>query len=312
MPQLSIIIPSKSADAPDLKRLQASLSHQSFQDFEVLVETTGNSEEAKASAALKAQGDIVAFFCADNDFRDRDFLRTMVWYATQPDVTGAYTAQYDYVSSDPPLNRYFALLGANDPLCWWLGKADRSGYDQRRDCHTHQVTFRSYLPSLGDNGFFIKRDILLQANFTPKTFGSCMCVCQDLAQQGYATYWVVAEQKLWHRTGDSLLGYLKRRFHYVKTLYFDRYQIRRWRMVESRTDWLKVITFAIASFLLLPHLWLSLRGYRRVRDPAWFLHLPICFLLTCVYTWAMMRSITSRWSYPHWTDRWNWPNVSPA
>ena len=310
--QLSIIVPSKSVDASDLKRLQASLARQSFQDFEVLIETSGNSEEAKAAAALRAQGDLLAFFCADNDLRNPDFLRTMVWYARLPNCTGAYTAQYEYVPSDPALNRYFALIGANDPLCWWLGKADRQSYIYGGNKTGGIRRFDGTIPSLGDNGFFIKRAIFEQAQVTPQTFGSCMCVCQDLAQQGHATYWIVAEQKLWHRTGDSLIGYLRRRYSYVKTLYFDKHSIRRWRMVESRADWFRVLAFAVTSLLLLPHLWLSLRGYRRVKDPAWFVHVPVCFLLTLVYTCAMIHSVVSRWSFRHWIDRRSWHDVSQA
>lgn len=281
MPVLSLIIPSRSTEDRNLQRLLASLRRQTFTDYEILIETQGNSEEAKARGALKAQGELLGFLCTDNDLRDSNFLRTMVWYARQPTVTGAYTAQYAYVKDDAPLSRYFALLGANDPLCWWLGRADRTSYHAGARTSLRVFT-HDRLPSLGDNGFFVKRQLVQRLSFTPATFGSCMCLCEDLRRLGHATYWVVSEQQLWHRTGEDVWGYFVRRFHYVNTLFWKKHEIRRWRMVEGR-DTLRVVTFVLASVLVLPHLSTSLRGYLRVRDPAWFLHPLVCLGLLVVY-----------------------------
>lgn len=297
-PELSIVIPSRTKDDRDLQRLLKALAAQTYQDFEVLVETRGNSEEAKGRAALAARGDIVGFFCTDNDIRDPRFLEVMVGYAKEPAVVGAYTERYDHVPSDAPLSRYFALLGANDPVCWWLGKADRADYLQIPRKSATAVTFQSgWIPSLGDNGFFIKREILLQANFTPETFGSCMCVCADLQRLGHATYTIVPGVALWHRTGEDAWDYLKRRWRYVRELYWKKLAMRRWVLVSSQRDWWRAVSFALASILVVPHLWVAWRGYQRVRDRAWFLHPVLCLALTCLYTAAWIEAVlTSAWS----------------
>lgn len=293
---LSIIIPSKTRDAPDLQRLLKSIERQTFRDYELLIETEGNSEEAKCRGILKAKGDILGFFCADNDLRDTRFLEVMVRYAQDPRVTGAYTAYYDYVPTDTPLSRYFALLGANDPLCWWLGKADRQSFLEQVS-HTRTVRFSNgNLPSLGDNGFFIKRHYLSQVQPTPEKFGSCMCLCEDLRRLGYATYWVVAEQKLWHRTGEDFWDYFRRRWRYVNDLYWKKQAIRRWKMVEQPRDWLGVVGFALCSLIVVPNCLTSIRGYLRVRDPAWWLHPLVCFLLTGLYGTAWVMALWRQWS----------------
>ena len=258
----------------------------------------GNSEEAKARGILKAKGEILGFLCTDNDFTDRDFLRTMVWYAQRPEVDGAYTTQYEYVKGDTCLNRYFALLGVNDPVCWWLGKADRSSYLRPRASGV--VGFLGKIPSLGDNGFFIKRSIALKAKPAPETFGSCMCFCEDLRRIGHSTYFVVSTQKLWHRTGESFWVYLKKRWRYVNELYWYKYKIRRWNMVSSSRDWLYVLCFALFSFLVLPQVFISIYGYRQVRDYAWFIHPIVCFALSFIYTWAFLKY---QLSFPHITGR---------
>ena len=306
MPTLSIVIPSRSQDDPGLGRLLYDLTQQSFRDYEVLIETTGNSEEAKAHGILRATGRILGFFCTDNAIRDRHFLKTMVWYASHPDVDGAYTAQYDYVKTDRILSRYCALLGANDPVCWWLGKADRHSYLERSQ--TEIRSFPRQIPSVGDNGFFLKRSVAHMVKIEPSTH-FCIDFCDDLRRAGHARYWVVSSQKLWHRTGESWVDYFRRRYVYARDLYFRDFQKRRWIMVDTPRDWFAVLGFVLASLVVVPHLYTSVRGYRRVPDVAWLVHPVVCLGLTAVYAWAWMRfGLLS--SFRRWIVHRNWRIVS--
>ena len=296
LPVLSIVCPVRSLDDPQLAEFLQSLDCQDMPkgSYEVILETRGNSEEAKWYGIQRARGEIIGFFCIDNVIRYSDFLRSMVQAAQAEGVTGAYTRRYAYVKKAPPLDRYFALLGANDPLCWWIGKADRESYLSAWGTRLkHQL-------SLGDNGCFIKRALILQV--LPKEasqFGSCMCLCEDLRQAGHSTWTVLYSEALWHKTGISLLSYLKRRHRYVRELYWQRKSVRRWHMVSTRQDWIRVVLFALSSLLVLPHLWLSYRGYRRVQDPAWFIHPGLCFLITCLYSWLIIEHLWRRlWSAP--------------
>mgnify|MGYP001592310291 CR=1 FL=1 len=133
-PTLSLVIPVGPGDDASLQALLTSLQTQEYpqEQVEVLLIRQGNSEEAKAIGIQKAQGEIIGMLCTDNVLTTPDFLTQMVNAARQPGVVGAYTSHYAYVKKDTALNRYFALLGANDPLCWWLGKADRRSYLEER------------------------------------------------------------------------------------------------------------------------------------------------------------------------------------
>lgn len=299
-PFLSIIVPARTRTDPQLRRFLASVEKQDYPKnrMEVLVVTEGNSEQAKAIGIQRSCGDILGFFCADNEMRDTNFLTGMVWYASQPGFTGAYTAQYDHVRTDKPLSRYFALLGANDPLCWWLNRADRQSYLHKP--FVGCVDFNSMLPlvrlpSIGDNGFFIKRSALAKVTINPDTHFP-MDVCVDLRAAGESTYWITPF-KLWHRSGENFFGYFRRRYVYTRELYFKQREKRRWHMVE-RGDWLRVLLFCAASVCVVPHLWVSLRGFRSSRDPAWFLHpvvsLGCTFLYAiCFIRWGLKRRSSS-------------------
>lgn len=295
-PLLTLVIPSKDKDNLPLKRLLGCLEGQNFpkEKLEILIATKGNSEEARGHAILEAKGDILGFLCTDNLLRDTSFLRTMVWHAAQDGVAGAYTSHYDYVRYDKPLSRYFALLGTNDPVCWWLGKSDRLSYLKTSKTHIQHIG--NHMPSIGDNGFFVKAALMKQVVINPEDH-FVIDVVKDMWKHGYTNYYVVSEMKLWHLSGDSWKTYFKNRFRYAKELYFDQFHKRRWKMVETKRDWMMAVLFALSSLTILPQFLLVTRGWLKVKDPAWFLHIPISIGLTFIYgfLWLRYQLSFARW-----------------
>lgn len=299
--RLSLIIPCAPQDEPQLQELLSSIDRQCFQkeELEVLIMREGNSEEAKAYGIQRSQGAILGLLCADNQLLGNTFLSEMCAAAENPGVIGAYPRHYAWMSQDPPLNRYFALLGANDPLCWWLGKADRSMHGGRPARRVDRVTFGRVLPSVGDNGFFVKA-AAIKPFVTDPARHFCIDVCEDMRRAGLATY-TITPNVIWHKTGSSFWTWLKKRWRYTNELYWRDYAKRRWKMVDTPRDWWLCLWFAIASGLLLPQVFVVLRGYRRVKDPAWLWHVPICLCCTLLYTCAMMRHCWLVWLSRLWT-----------
>lgn len=300
-PKLSIIIPCGPKDEDALKNLLSSIKMQqgyTKDDVETLVVREGNSEQAKAIGALWAKADILCFLCSDNYLKDRYFLHTMLWHFRMNAITGAYTHAYEWVREDKPLSRYFALLGANDPLCWWLGKADRAAYWEKD--REGIFTFPSFIPSIGDNGFFVYREEYLKVVKDPDNHFP-MDAIEDLRKIGKHTYYITSITTLWHKTGESWWKYFSKRYHYTKTLYFQQLHKRRWVMVKTKSDWLNTIGFGVCSLLIFPQLYYSIKGFRHLNDWAWFLHPVVCFLLTFIYGFAWLQHLVSR----H-------PSLSPA
>ena len=318
--KLSVILPVRDVADPIYRDFLKSLHAQTMpkDQYEVLAITEGNSEEAKAIGIQRAKGDILAFFCADNYLRDPEFLASMCWELENsiPSVAGCYTSHYDHVLTDKPLSRYFALLGANDPLCWFLGKADRRDYTTRSGYPTY-VTYHdpANLPSLGDNGFFCWAKDMKAVVTDPSRHFPMDAVSDMIQHTGNNSFKVVGYLKVWHRTGESFLDYLRRRYVYTRDLYFRQRGKRRWHMV-GRRDWPKVALFTIMSLCGVPHLRTVWKGYKSLPDSSWAYHPIVCFSLTCVYLWCFIRwglwsrsscppsggGIRSRRLYRHLTD----------
>ncbi len=280
------MIPAKDKNDPQLKELLESIRRQNWSSLEVLVITEGNSEQAKAIGIQRASGKYIGIFCCDNYIRDPSFLNAICWYfSCDPKTVGVWSAQYDYVRSDSALSRYFALLGANDPLCWWVGKADRQSY--LKPIKVGKLVLKEgSVPSAGCNGFFVRAEAI-KSVVPDVNLHFPMDSVVDLVRAGHNQFWI-SPQKVWHRSGESFIGYFWRRYVYARELYFKQVEKRRWHMVDRR-DWLRVLGFCFASFFVVPHLWTSIRGYSKIKDPAWFLHPVVCFVLTFLYGICFLR-----------------------
>ena len=200
-----------------------------------------------------------------------------------------YTSHYFHKRNDNSLNRYFALLGANDPVPFYLGKADRSSYlkeiDNQKNPEHNEIDL---VPSYGDNGFFYLRELLLKSDldhYYP------MDNAVDLINQGYDTFGRMRNNFIWHRTTNgNLTEFLKRRYRYARNLYCDR-QDRRWKMFDGRQDYWRLAGFVFSTISIIPCIAISIRGFLKVRDWAWFWHWPVCLGFLIIYGLLACRNL---------------------
>lgn len=271
--KISCIIPTRDTSSPQYEKLVESIKNQDYPsyDIEIIGETRGDSEQAKAYAIKKAHGDIFAMFCDDNILLKKDIFQIVSDLFTQFDfLTGVYSENYTCMLEDNMLNRYFSLMGFNDPVPAYFGKADRLPY-YKKDANVKMTVllFKDDVPSLGDNCFFIRKDHLLHADldhYYP------MDVCLDMARKGFGTYVRVHDDWIWHKTTDgNLFNFLTKRYKYAKDLRIKR-QDRRWRVINRKKDKLKLVSYIFNSLTLIQPLLISIKGYLKYPDLAWFLH----------------------------------------
>lgn len=274
MVKLSLIIASRDANDPKLADLLKSISTQTFpkDELETLVITEGTSESAKAIGIRRAKGNVVGILASDNELVDKGFLRDLYQNALYQGA--AYPMKYYHSKDDDVLNRYFSLIGGNDPLSFYMGKNDKISYLGYGMFNKHG--------SIGDNGYFIRKDLIEKTNLNNYYH-------VDNALEAMALT-AVLPHKIWHKTGGNILTFFKKRYRYGLQHAFN--PNRRWHLVNFRRkeDICRIVWFVIASLTVIHPLVTSVRGYLKVRDLAWFLH-PLTCLMTLLTYFVLMTHV---------------------
>lgn len=274
--KLSVIIPVKTERSQALRELVQNLEAQDFpkQNLEILPITEGTSESAKAIGIRRAKGDVICIMASDNLIPAESIKMFSEGHKWAMKHGSAYAGAYYHSNKMSFLDRYFALIGGNDPLSYYMGKNDRISYIQMQS-KTHEEM------SFGDNCFFIRKDIIEKSDLDNYYHVDNVYDVKDLTLP-YAMPLVVI-----HRSGSiGILRFMAKRYRYGLQHAFN--PSRRWHLVDfsKPKDIWRLAWFIIASVSLIPTLCLSIRGFLKIPDVAWFLHPIVC--LATVFTYGIL------------------------
>ena len=260
-----------------------------------------NAEIRRCLGVKYAKNDLVAGIDSDNFLPYNNWLRDMVRpFVEDKSIIGTYTLRYTYLKDESLLNRYYALFGVNDPVAFYLNKADRISWfedhphmddcilEDRNGYYKAQFSYQN-LPTIGANGFLIKRDILQKVECDPESYFH-IDIAYDLAKMGFNIYGIVKNDII-HVHGDSIRHVLKKRLQYMKMFHKNCHNKRRY-LTYDRTkpkDNVNLIKYILYSITFVKPTYDSLVGYRKIRDPAWFLHPFMCFAFLIVYAYGTIK-----------------------
>jgi glycosyltransferase involved in cell wall biosynthesis len=279
-----------------------SIIKKSRLPIKVLKSEFPKDPEACRGVGLKAaKGEIITYVDADNYLPHSKWISKMILpFLKNPKIVGAETYRYAYRKTDTYLNRYFALVGSADPVGLYLGKADKLSYLFDKWNLYGKVIARhkgyfivdfdpKHFPTLGSNGFFARRKMLLKAKSDPGHYFH-IDVPLDLALMGYTTYAVV-EDVIIHDTATSLLPFLKKRVNYMRLHYQKRAKDRRYKVFDPKNleDIFHLFLFILFSSTLIQPFYIALKGYIKKRDLAWFVHPIFCFSIMMAYSYSISR-----------------------
>jgi len=146
-PGVSVVIPTLNAQKT-LEACLESISRQHYPgELEIIIADGGSTDDtlkiasrygckvvhnpAKTGEAGKATGikrascEVVALIDSDNILPGEDWIARMVAPFSNPAIAGSEPIKFEYRRSDPPLTRYCALMGMNDPICYFFKNYDR-------------------------------------------------------------------------------------------------------------------------------------------------------------------------------------------
>lgn len=257
-------------------------------------------ESSRAVGLRKAKGEIVVYIDSDNYLPHSKWITKMIVpFLEHPEIVGTEVWRYGYRKMDNYLNRYFALMGSADVAAMALGTADKVSYlyDHwnlygkiiSEKTNYFVIEFQiGYFPTIGSNGFFAWRKLLLKAKSSPLYYVHTD-IPIDLAHLGYNKYAIVKDTII-HDTAESMLKFLRKRGHYMRILYQQRARYRRYLIFDPKRlrDWYHLILFIFFACTFIQPLLVALRGYIKKRDTAWFVHPVFSFLLMLTYGWAVI------------------------
>jgi len=251
------------------------------------------SPNIRAGIALtSAATDLILFVSADNRLQEKDTLSAMVRALNDGETVACETLRYGFNKTDPVLSRYFALIGGADPIAVGLGKADRGpfdktgwhGFGEAEDCGYYlKVTFPkdvSKIPTLGANGFLIKREYIEKTSLASSALHIDMCV--ELILQGHNKFAFLKDKHVIHFLDLKLLSFLKRRLLYAN-MYHSENTGRIYSVYHNR-DFVRLILIAFYNMTLAVPFLRALKGYFSKKDVAWFLHPIVSFAFTVGYS----------------------------
>ncbi|OGG11003.1 hypothetical protein A3J20_01345 [Candidatus Gottesmanbacteria bacterium RIFCSPLOWO2_02_FULL_42_29] len=270
----------------------------------IQVKGSQGAEINRARGVKQAKNELLLLIDHDNILPYKSWLQDMVEpLLKDSQIVAVETLRYHYDPKSTLLDRYFSLLGISDPLPYYLGKADRSSYASAVyegpgkviDCGTYyQVEFDSNkIPTLGANGFIIRRKLLMQHAKTDPEHFFHIDVNVDLIRKGFRRYAFVKNSIIHQTHHMDFWHYLKRRKLFMEKYYFTDFSKRRYSVYEKK-DAARLIYFIIISLTIIKPLYDSVKGYLKVRDPAWFLHPLMCFGMVVVYGYTIFKWQTDR------------------
>lgn len=247
-------------------------------------------EAGKAVALRKAKHELVALIDSDNVLPSKDWLKKITEPFSDKEILGSEPWEFTYRKKDSLVNRYCALIGANDPYCYFIGNYDKKSFlsEKWTGLDFHQEDKNGYLkvkveggvlPTIGANGTIWRTEVL------KRTVGKSDYLFDTdipyiLSRQG--SFWFAkVKVGIIHLYCHSISDfYRKQRRRARDFFYLERKQKRGETYQRKRNKQLRFIFSVVTIFPLTLQ---AMRGFIKKPDSAWFFHPFACLMTLWVY-----------------------------
>ena len=332
-PSISIIIPPLNSTAT-LSKCLSSIHRQNYpkNKLEILIIdaiTTDNiiniakkyqtkilknpkktAESGKAIGLKHAKGKLIAFIDSDNLLPNKNWLKTMVASFQDKQIIASEPIKFAYRPQDPPLTRYFAMLGANDPLCIFLGNYDRQSqltghwtnlsFPEQQKPQYLKINFNKLpLPTIGANGTIIKNSTLKSLKIKNYYFDNDIFI--KLLQKNKHFYFAKVKTGIVHLYCTNLKQFANKQLRRINDYSYHLSQNQ--RSTNLKELYLqKILLFQLQCLLVFPIIYQTIKGFIKTRDPAWAYHLPAVYLTWFIYLYGYLKGKIN----PSPSNRTNW------
>lgn len=293
--------------------LETIEKYKSLSDIEISVfdNPLRTGEAGKAVGVKKAANDVVCLLDSDNIIPDTRWITRLIKPFDDEIIVASQAIEYTYRREDGIINRYCALIGMTDPLCIFVGNYEHHCLITNKwteiqreeiDCGDYlSVRFTAgMIPAIGTNGFFVRRDKLLD-NFEGEYLFD-IDVMHDMLSRHPRMRVAIVKTSIVHLFCQDIKGFARKQNRRVMDYHY-------FRTTRNRTyPWSKmfkgnIVLFVLCTVTVVPLLVQAIFGFCRKPDlPAWAFHIVACWVTLWVYGWGVIRSLFKRQA----ANRENW------
>ena len=254
-------------------------------------------EAGKAVAVKKAEGKYIALIDSDNILPDNSWLKEMIEPLEQnPDIAGSEPWAFIYRKEAGFIERYCALIGANDPIVLWYKNYDRVNTVSEKwtESNVIQNDIGSYIavtlkkghevPTIGANGTIFRSDFLQSANIGDYLFDIDILL-SEVKRLGEVKFAKVKTSIIHTYCESNIKKFARKQKRRVLDYYFYQSLGLRNTDWESKGSKYAILKFAVETALIFPNVFYAIKGLLKKPDIAWFFH-PIACLIT-LYQYAI-------------------------
>lgn len=334
IPEISVLIPTLNV-AKVLEKCLESVTNQDYpkDKIEIIVADGGSidntlaiarkykakiyknplktGEAGKAVALQQAQGELVALIDSDNILPSKSWLKRMVEPFSDLEIIGSEPWQFTYRKQDGFIDRYCALLGVNDPLCYFLGNYDKKSVltgkwtdlpvKQEDKGNWLKVTLRpEAIPTIGANGTILRRKVLVDSGLVDDYLFD-IDILNQIASKKPIKFAKVKIGIIHLYCGSDIKKFIRKQKRRIKDyLYYQKIGVRKYPWHQQNK--IGLLKFIFSCITIIPLVYQTIKGYLKEPDFAWFFHPLACWLTLWCYIWCCTKSLfkTMQMSRKEW------------
>ncbi len=310
-PIVSIIIPVYN-EQERIKGCLDSIFSQTYKDFEVLIVDDDSTDKTleivkkfkvkvlrngkkdydigKAIGIRNARGKFLLFIDADNRLADREWLAKAVEVLeNKPNILGVESWKFLYSKKHNLATRYHDLFGNADPAVFylknqshlqtWQEKWDLKGKIIENNKNYVIVNFKkSELPTIGSQGFLTRK-----IYFKDEKIFQHIEHFINLPNEKIFCFLKKDVEHLAFNESRNIIKKLERNIeHYLS-------DTKKRKQQRYNLNFVKVCLVFLIMISLVKPCYNSLKGFIKIRDKAWFLHIYLSFIVPWIYFWKLIK-----------------------
>lgn len=252
------------------------------------------AEAGKAIGIKNAQGKYLALIDSDNILPDSSWLTTMINVLEKDKhLIGAEPWKFTYRKKAGLIERYSALIGANDPYAFISGVYDRKNYINFKwtGLKIKTLNYKKYLklflepgkliPTIGANGTIFRTDFI-RKNINSDYLFDIDIISYALQKNQAKLYFAKVKIGIIHTYCESSISkFIKKQNRRINDYYFYKsYRQYDWKTTNGSG----ILKFTLYTTTIFPAVYHSIIGFIHQPDTAWIFHPLACLITLYVYT----------------------------